>query len=115
MSEANSKLLLLFVKVTTRLTRKLPQGIERKRDSIEFERSENQFSFFLFFFFSFFNPSESISTKGFQHFKSEKITVKSEKITVKSEKITVKSEKITVKSEKITVKSEYFYLLAFMQ
>ena len=46
MSEANSELLLilllLFLKFTRVLTKKLPRRIERKRDSIEFERSENQ-------------------------------------------------------------------------
>jgi len=49
MSEANSELLLLlpllFLKVTTERAKKLPQRIERKRDSIEFERSENQGQF----------------------------------------------------------------------
>jgi hypothetical protein len=54
MSEANSEslliLLLLFLKVTKILTKKLPRRIERKRDSIEFERSENigQFIFLSF-------------------------------------------------------------------
>ena len=51
MSEANSELLLilllLFLKFTGILTKKLPQRIERKRDSIEFERSENQGQFFI--------------------------------------------------------------------
>jgi hypothetical protein len=47
MSEANSEFPLLFLKVTSTLTKKLPPGIERKRDSIEFERSENQGQFFL--------------------------------------------------------------------
>jgi hypothetical protein len=48
MSEANSELLLLlpllFLKLMKELTEKLPR-IERKRDSIEFERSENQGQF----------------------------------------------------------------------
>ena len=51
MSEANSELLLilllLFLKFTGILTKKLPQRIERKRDSIEFERSENIGQFFI--------------------------------------------------------------------
>ena len=50
MSEANAELLLLlpllFLKFTMKRTKKLPRGIERKRDSIEFERSENQGQFF---------------------------------------------------------------------
>ena len=45
MSEANSELLLIFFKVTTRLANKIAPRIERKRDSIEFERSENQGQF----------------------------------------------------------------------
>jgi hypothetical protein len=49
MSEANSELLLLlpllFLKFTTERTKNCPR-IERKRDSIEFERSENQGQFF---------------------------------------------------------------------
>jgi hypothetical protein len=47
MSEANSELLLLFLKVTQVLTKKLPLRTERKRSSIEFERSENQGQFFI--------------------------------------------------------------------
>ncbi|EPL4960731.1 hypothetical protein M1E23_003675, partial [Acinetobacter baumannii] len=35
-----------FSKFTGTLTKKLPRRIERKRDSIEFERSENQGQFF---------------------------------------------------------------------
>jgi hypothetical protein len=58
MSEANSELLLilllLFLKVTTRLGQKLPRRIERKRDSIEFERSENQGQFFFAWAFNYF-------------------------------------------------------------
>lgn len=54
MSEANSELLLLFLKVTQVLTKKLPRRIERKRDSIEFERSENQGQFFLAWAFNYF-------------------------------------------------------------
>ena len=49
MSEANAELLLLlpllFLKFTMKRTKKLPRRIERKRDSIEFERSENQGQF----------------------------------------------------------------------
>ena len=47
MSEANSELLLLFLKVMQVLTKKLPRRTERKRSSIEFERSENQGQFFM--------------------------------------------------------------------
>ena len=58
MSEANSELLLilllLFLKFTGILTKKLPQRIERKRDSIEFERSENQGQFFMKYAFNYF-------------------------------------------------------------
>ncbi len=58
MSEANSELLLilflLFLKFTRVLTKKLPQRIERKRDSIEFERSENQGQFFMMYAFNYF-------------------------------------------------------------
>jgi len=59
MSEANAELLLLlallFLKFTKRRTKKLPRRIERKRDSIEFERSENQGQFFKFAFLIFLN------------------------------------------------------------
>ena len=54
MSEANSELLLLFLKVTETLTKKLPPRIERKRDSIEFERSENQGQFLISYVFNYF-------------------------------------------------------------
>ncbi|AZB95880.1 hypothetical protein DKE46_021170 (plasmid) [Acinetobacter pittii] len=47
MSEANSELLLLFLKVTQSINQKLPRRTERKRSSIEFERSENQGQFFM--------------------------------------------------------------------
>ena len=58
MSEANAELLLLlpllFLKFTMKRTKKLPRGIERKRDSIEFERSENQGQFFIPSAFNYF-------------------------------------------------------------
>ena len=58
MSEANSELLLilflLFLKFTRVLTKKLPRRIERKRDSIEFERSENQGQFLNLLFLNIF-------------------------------------------------------------
>jgi len=54
MSEANSELLLLFLKVMQVLTKKLPQRTERKRSSIEFERSENQGQFFIQWAFNYF-------------------------------------------------------------
>ncbi len=53
MSEANSELLLLF-EVITRLTQKLPLRTERKRSSIEFERSENIGQFFIHWAFNYF-------------------------------------------------------------
>ena len=62
MSEANSELLLLFSKVTKILTKKLPQRIERKRDSIEFERSENQGQFFMIQVFNYFKVFKCFST-----------------------------------------------------
>ena len=58
MSEANAELLLLlpllFLKFTMKRTKKLPRRIERKRDSIEFERSENQGQFFMTCSFNYF-------------------------------------------------------------
>ena len=58
MSEANAELLLLlpllFLKFTMKRTKKLPRRIERKRDSIEFERSENQWQFFIPSAFNYF-------------------------------------------------------------
>ena len=58
MSEANAELLLLlpllFLKFTMKRTKKLPLRIERKRDSIEFERSENQGQFFIPSAFNYF-------------------------------------------------------------
>ena len=44
-----------FLKVTQVLTKKLPQRTERKRSSIEFERSENQGQFFMTDAFNYFN------------------------------------------------------------
>ena len=82
MSEANSELFLLlpllFLKFTTKRAKKLPQRIERKRDSIEFERSENQGQFFIFLFnyilnlliilkfLNAFRHAESLYLQGFQ-------------------------------------------------
>ncbi|RSR87758.1 hypothetical protein EA664_14375 [Acinetobacter baumannii] len=54
MSEANSELLLLFIKFLKVFTKKLPQRTERKRSSIEFERSENQGQFFIPWAFNYF-------------------------------------------------------------
>ena len=54
MSEANSELLLFFIKVTKIVAKKLPPGIERERDLIEFERSENQGQFFIPCAFNYF-------------------------------------------------------------
>ena len=58
MRKANSELLLilflLFLKFTRVLTKKLPRRIERKRDSIEFERSENQGQFLNLLFLNIF-------------------------------------------------------------
>ena len=36
-----------FSQIHNRMNKKLPRRIERKRDSIEFERSENQGQFFI--------------------------------------------------------------------
>ena len=56
MSEANSELLLLFIEFQMVLTKKLPLRTERKRSSIEFERSENQGQFLkVYIFFNIFN------------------------------------------------------------
>jgi len=52
-----------FSKSHEKINQKLPRGIERKRDSIEFERSENQGQFFkfpfliIFKYFKSFQPS----------------------------------------------------------
>ena len=43
-----------FLKFTEIFTQKLPRRIERKRDSIEFERSENQGQFFFAWAFNYF-------------------------------------------------------------
>ena len=77
MSEANSELFLLlpllFLKFTTKRAKKLPQRIERKRDSIEFERSENQgnFSFpvllIIFKFLNAFKHAEILYLQGIQN------------------------------------------------
>ena len=50
MSEANSELLLLFIEFQMVSTKKLPFRTERKRSSIEFERSENIGQFYKFSF-----------------------------------------------------------------
>jgi hypothetical protein len=59
MSEANSELLLLlpllFSQSHKRMIQKTAPRIERKRDSIEFERSENQGQFFIPNAFNDFN------------------------------------------------------------
>jgi hypothetical protein len=54
MSEANSELLLLFIEFQMVSTKKLPFRTERKRSSIEFERSENQGQFFMIWAFNYF-------------------------------------------------------------
>jgi len=58
MSEANSELLLIllfaFSQIHENMNQKLPRRIERKRDSIEFERSENQGQFFTPWAFNYF-------------------------------------------------------------
>jgi len=53
-SEFRAAFDLAFLKVTEIFTQKLPQRIERKRDSIEFERSENQGQFFMKYAFNYF-------------------------------------------------------------
>ena len=66
MSEANSEFLFSFSKSHENINQKLPLRIERKRDSIEFERSENIGQFFNFLFFIIlillkdFKPSETL-------------------------------------------------------
>ena len=43
-----------FSQIHENMNQKLPLRIERKRDSIEFERSENQGQFFIFWAFNYF-------------------------------------------------------------
>jgi hypothetical protein len=43
-----------FSQIHNEKSKKLPQRIERKRDSIEFERSENQGQFFFAWAFNYF-------------------------------------------------------------
>lgn len=43
-----------FSQIHENMNQKLPRRIERKRDSIEFERSENQGQFFLAWAFNYF-------------------------------------------------------------
>ena len=43
-----------FSEIHENMNQKLPRRIERKRDSIEFERSENQGQFFIFWVFNYF-------------------------------------------------------------
>ena len=43
-----------FSKSHENVNQKLPRRIERKRDSIEFERSENQGQFFMKYAFNYF-------------------------------------------------------------
>jgi hypothetical protein len=43
-----------FSKSHENINQKLPRRIERKRDSIEFERSENQGQFFMKYAFNYF-------------------------------------------------------------
>ena len=47
MSEANSELRLLFFKSHGNIDQKIAPRIVRKRDSIEFERSDNQGQFLM--------------------------------------------------------------------
>jgi hypothetical protein len=82
MSEANSELLLilllLFLKFTGILTKKLPQRIERKRDSIEFERSENQNRAIfhpLINYFRFLNAFRHAESLFYKAFKVDKTTI----------------------------------------
>ena len=66
MSEANSEFLFSFSKSHENINQKLPLRIERKRDSIEFERSENIGQFFNLLFLIIlillkdFKPSETL-------------------------------------------------------
>ena len=43
-----------FPQIHENMNQKLPRRIERKRDSIEFERSENQGQFFMKYAFNYF-------------------------------------------------------------
>ncbi len=43
-----------FPQIHENINQKLPRRIERKRDSIEFERSENQGQFFILWDFNYF-------------------------------------------------------------
>ena len=43
-----------FSQIHENMNQKLPRRIERKRDSIEFERSENQGQFFMKYAFNYF-------------------------------------------------------------
>ena len=51
-----------FFKSHENINQKLPQRIERKRDSIEFERSENQGQFFMIQVFNYFKVFKCFST-----------------------------------------------------
>ncbi|OTL87331.1 hypothetical protein B9X62_00495 [Acinetobacter pittii] len=65
MSEANSERIpscFCFFEVITRLTQKLPLRTERKRSSIEFERSENIGQFFILSFLIYFKSFKSFQS-----------------------------------------------------
>nr|WP_159373055.1 hypothetical protein [Acinetobacter lwoffii] len=47
-------LALAFSQIHENMNQKLPRRIERKRDSIEFEQSENQGQFFMKYAFNYF-------------------------------------------------------------
>ena len=47
-------LVFAFSQIHENMNQKLPRRIERKRDSIEFERSENQGQFFMKYAFNYF-------------------------------------------------------------
>ena len=52
---SESRVAFVFIKFSKVFNKKLPRRIERKRDSIEFERSENQGQFFMIWAFNCFN------------------------------------------------------------
>ena len=65
-------LVFAFSEIHENMNQKLPLRIERKRDSIEFERSENQGQFFIFWVFNYFKllnafrHAESLAIRAFQ-------------------------------------------------
>ena len=92
MSEANSELLLPFIKVTKIVAKKLPLRIERKRDSIEFEPSENIGQFFNFLFFIIlillkdFKSSETLIYQASSAFSMDRFPLKMDRFPLKMDR-----------------------------